>query len=63
MFSFIVEIIGLDKSRPFSVPGPLMSRKEIVTYGMSLSLSPRLGPTFTHTYTHHTHKHTRIIQL
>lgn len=37
MFSFIVETICLDKSGPFSVPGPLMSRQEIVTYAMSLS--------------------------
>ena len=29
-----------------------MSRKEIVTYNMSLALSPRPGSTHTHTHTH-----------
>lgn len=55
MFVFIVEIMILDQSNPFSISQPLMSREEIVSYCMSLSLSPRLGQIHRHAHAPHTH--------
>lgn len=41
MFSFKVEIISPAWINPLSVPEPFMSWEEIVSYSMSLSLTPR----------------------